>query len=367
MKNKLRLSLVMTAVIAAVVTVIAAVLLYRTSWISLDLNMRSVEFLAGQQAEFWKGRENGYIRVLHTLAEVMGGYNAVPKWERRDCYDKMLKTVIESAEPDMISLYAVWKPNAIDGMDERHIGRVGSGPSGQYAITYTRETGRVKARACDDIVNIMAHISGPGAKRDRVDNPVFQKANGKETLTLRMSVPIIGAGSNEVVGSVGCDLDVDIIQRVIENTIKTNDKIDMAVVYSGNGTILAHFMPERVGKKIFDVDVELGDSMPEVFTSIQNGIVFRDTKYFPSLRENIGFVISPFQIGNSDQKLAVLIGVSESNIFNEVRAVTINIIILTVLALALAAVIVYFVLNKATKPVVRMTKTMKVISLEKQS
>jgi signal transduction histidine kinase len=78
------------------------------------------------------------------------------------------------------------------------------------------------------------------------------------------------------------------------------------------------------------------------------------------------FVIKPFQVGNSDQRLAVLIGVSEANIFKEVRDTTRHIIILAALALALSAIIVYFVLNKITKPTIKMTKIMKVIPLREQ-
>jgi methyl-accepting chemotaxis protein len=366
MKIKQRLSLVITVIMALVETFIVSILLHRTSWINLDLNMRNVEYLASQQAEFWKGKGDAYIRALRTLADVMSYYDTLPKQERRDRYDKMLKSVLESSEPDMVSLYMVWKSNAIDGMDERYIGRVGSNPSGQYAIAYIRETGRIKARTSDDIENIMAHISGPNARRDRVDNPKPQKVNGKDTFTFRMSVPIIKAGANEVVGSVGCVLDIGIIQRVVDNMVKINDIIDMAVVYSGNGTILAHVIPERIGKKIFDVDVELGDSIPLIFMAVQNGTAFRDTKYIPALHENIGFVIKPFQIGNSDQKLAILIGAGESKIFKEVRNIATHIIILAVLTLALSAVIVYFVLNNITKPIIKKTKTVKVIPLKEQ-
>ena len=33
------------------------------------------------------------------------------------------------------SLYSIWKPNAVDGMDSRFIGRAGSSPTGQYALS----------------------------------------------------------------------------------------------------------------------------------------------------------------------------------------------------------------------------------------
>jgi len=351
MKIKPNLSLWVIAVMAVVVTGTASVLLHRASSISLDLNMKNVEFLAGQQAEFWKGREDGYIRALHTLAEVMGGYETVPKEERRDRYDWILKSAFE-AEQDMVSLYMVWKPNAIDGMDERYIGRAGSSPTGQYAIAYSRETGRICAHASDDIENLMAHISGPNARKDRVANPTPQKINGKDTLTFTMSVPIISTRTNEVVGGVGCVLPIDTIQSGIEHIIKTNEMINMEVMYSGNGTIMAHFIPERIGKNIFEADLELGDSIPRVFSAIQDGAAFSDTKYAPAFQENIGFVMKPFQIGNSDQHMAVLIGAFESDIFKEARTITRYTMLLAVIVLALSAIVVYFVLKNVSKPVV---------------
>jgi len=37
-------------------------------------------------------------------------------------------------QPDFIRKFTAWKPNAIDGMDSRYIGRVGSTGSGQTAF-----------------------------------------------------------------------------------------------------------------------------------------------------------------------------------------------------------------------------------------
>jgi len=361
MKIKLRMGLLVITIMAVVVTIITSVLLHRTSYISLDLNMKSLEYLAGQQAAFWKGREDGYIRVLHTLADVMSDYESLPRGERRNRYDDMLESALES-EQNMVSLYTVWKPGAIDGMDERYIGRVGSSPTGQYAITYTRETGRIMARTSGDIENMIAYITGPNARKDRVGNPEFRMVNGKETLTFIVSVPIISDTTKDVVGGVGCVLNAGLIQPVIMNTVKTNDIIRVAAMYSDNGTILAHFMPDRIGKKIFDIDMELGDSMPDVFAAIQNRTTLHATIFDPNIRENVGFVLKPFEIGNSGQNMAILIGTSESYIFKEVKAITRYIIILAALALSFLCVIVYYAFTKVTQPVVKATETLKDIS-----
>jgi len=361
MKIKLRLSLLIIAIMAVVVTGIASILLRRASFISLDLNMRGLEFLAEQQAEFWKGRENGYIRALRTIADVMSDYETIPKEERRDRYDQIIKSALES-EQNMVTLYMVWKPNAIDGMDEDYIGRVGSSPTGQYAISYTRETGQIRARTSIDIADSMAHINGPDARRDRMGNPEPKMVNGKEALTFILAVPIISDSTDEVVGSVGCVLNFGVIQPILQDTIRTHEIINVAAMYSDNGTIVAHFIPERIGKKVFDVDVELGKSIPEVFRAIQDATTFKDTVYDPNLRENIGFVVKSFEIGNSDQNLAILIGASESYIFKEVKAITRFTIILAGIALALAAGIVYFAFNRVTKPIITVAETLKDIS-----
>jgi methyl-accepting chemotaxis protein len=218
------------------------------------------------------------------------------------------------------------------------------------------------AHTSGDIENIMAYVTGPNAKKDRVENPTPQIVNGKEIMTFLMSVPIISDSTDEVVGRVGCVLNVDLIQPILLNTIKTNDIINVAVIYSGDGTIMAHFIPERIGKKIYDVDMEVSSCMTEVVSAIQNGSTFRTTVYDPNLHENVGFVLNSFPIGNSSQHMAVLIGATEEYIFKEVKAITRYTIILAVLALSLSAVIVYFAFNRVTKPIIKVAETLKDIS-----
>jgi methyl-accepting chemotaxis protein len=209
---------------------------------------------------------------------------------------------------------------------------------------------------------MMAHITGPNAMKDRVSNPLPRTINGIDTMTFIMSVPIIDDITGEVAGGVGCVLAIDGMQPIVENVIKTNEIIDIAVVYSGNGTILAHFKPERIGKKMSDVDVELGDSIPAIYAAIQSGSMFEGSVHDPAHDVKVWFVMKPFQIGNSDHNLAVLIGASESYIMREVNAITRFTIILTVIALALNSAITFFTLNKVTKPIVKVADTLRDIS-----
>jgi len=363
MKIKFKLSIVVIAIMAVVVTGIATLLLQQASKSTLQLSLRSQEYLANARAEFWKGREDGYIRALTTLANVMGDFESINPEERRDRYDAMLKSALDE-EPTMVALYTVWKPNALDGMDEQYIGRTGSGPKGQYATAWGKETGSTTKRVTTDINNAMEHITGPNAFKDRVNEPAIRKINGVDKYTLRMLVPITNNNKNneEVVGALGCVLDMDAMQKIVENTIKTNNEIDMIVLYSNSGTILAHYKPERIGKNMLDVDVELGDIRRPMLEAMKNGDTYEGQIYEPSLQDNLRFAMKTVQIGDSDFSISVLIGASESHVLKEIRAITRFTVILASIAILATAAIIFVVLGYVTKPIVTVTDTLKDIS-----
>jgi methyl-accepting chemotaxis protein len=116
----------------------------------------------------------------------MSEYENVPAIQRRDKFDSILRYTI-IYEPTIINLYTVWKPNAVDGMDAQYIGRTGSGPTGQYAITYTRESGKISSRTTVDIDASMAYFDGPNPTKDRVEHPIPRKIDGKDTHLLGKS------------------------------------------------------------------------------------------------------------------------------------------------------------------------------------
>jgi len=363
MKIKFKLSIVVIAIMAVVVTGITSILLWQSSKNTLQLSLRSQEHLASSSAEFWKGQENGYIRALTTLANVMGDFETVKPEERRDKYDAMLKSAIDE-ESQMIVMYTVWKPNALDGMDKQYIGRPGSSPTGQYAMAWSKETGSTKKRLTSDIDNVMAHITGPNAFNDNIYEPTLLNIKGVDKYTIKIIVPITNNNKNneEVVGALGCVLAIDTMQSIAEKTIKTNDEIDMIIIYSNAGTILAHYKPERVGKNILDVDVELGDSRKDIIDAIRKNTTYQGKVYDPFLNDTIRFAANPFHIGNSNSNWMVLLGVSESHILKEIRAITKFTVILAVISILTTAVIFFIVLGYITKPIVKVTETLKDIS-----
>jgi len=361
MKIKIKLSVMVIAIIAVILTVVAVILLRQASEISISLSKRAIDNLAAQRGAYWQGREDGLYRVARTLANVFGDFEDDPAERRRDMYDSMMQSVTRS-ETTIYQVYAVWKPNAVDGMDSRYIGRPGCTPTGQYAAAFRMENGQANVTLTSDVADAMAYLTGPNARNDRYEHPVARNIDGKDTFYFRIMVPIINRRNNEVVGGVGCLCVIDAIQPTIENTIKTREDISAAAIYSSNGFIIGSYMPERVGKQLLDVDAIYGEHIQAANQAVQKGEEFVCSSYSPALKSNVEITVMPFPMGNSGKSWSVMIAATQSYILKEVNVMTRFTIIIAAIAIILAAIIVYFVLNGTTKPIVNVADTLKDIS-----
>jgi methyl-accepting chemotaxis protein len=362
MKLKFKFSIIVISIMVVIVAAIAIPLLREASSISMSLSIRSIKYLTEEQAVYWKGIQDGHILVLRTMADMMSQYENMPAETRRDRFDDMLLGTI-TYNPDLINVYTVWKPNAVDGADARYIGRTGSGPDGQYTITYTRETCLIQSRTTTDINGSMAYLNGPNSKKDRVELPFFrQLASGKDTYLLRLMVPIVNPRTNETVGGVGCLLDIGIIQQYVSQTIKNYEEIAALTVFANNGFILGHLVPDRVGKMLRDVETIFGPYMDEAAKAVEEGTKYQCHTYSPVLKSDVELIILPFNIGNSDMTWSVMIVTTDSYILAEAESITTFTIILAVIAIAASAVVFFFVLSGVTKPIVMVTEKLKDIA-----
>jgi methyl-accepting chemotaxis protein len=262
----------------------------------------------------------------------------------------------------MITLYTIWKPDAIDGMDEYFLDRSGSSEQGQYAVTFTRETGNITIRASADIHDAMAYFDGDALTRERVENPIKRTVNGNDAYLLRLMVPIVNPYTNEVVGGVGCLLTIDVIQSIMEQVIHDHDEITLMVMYANDGFILGHVFPDRIGKNMADVDIEFGNIMNDALNAVNNGASFTGSVYNPTLDTDLELIIQSFRIGNSDMTWSILIGTAKKFILKEINKMSHFTVILTLLAVVIAAVTIFFVMGLITKPIINVTDTLKDIS-----
>ncbi len=364
MKIKFKLSLIVIAIMLAVVAGISVLLLNQASSISTELSIRGIRYLAREQAQYWKGREDGIIRALHTVGAAMEDFETVEPELRRNRFDSLLHGTL-IGEPLLVSIYAVWRPNAVDGMDAEFIGREGSTPTGQYAIQYTQDGSIVTASTLPqaDINTAIANMDGPTARIDMAFDPVPARVGGKDTYLIKIAIPVINPGNGQTVARVGCLFTIDAIQPSVEELIRNHgEEISAFSIYSQNGFIMGSYIAERVGRNLTEVDTIYGDYIQEASRAVAEGREFECKSYAPQLRTNVEIVTVPFQIGNSNKYWTVMIGAAESYILREVNAMTRFTIILAIIAIVVTAVIVFFTLSSTTKPIVTVAETLKDIS-----
>jgi len=360
MKIKIKLSIMMIAIVAVVAGGIAIIELQKASEIALSLAKDKTMYLARQRAQYWDGRLNGYISTLQALSNIFNFYESIPVDDRRQQFEDNIEGMFEDT-PDFVRLGTIWKPNAIDGQDAKNIGRSGSTPTGQFAFTMSRDTGTITEGASLLVNDAMALLDGPNSKVVNMSDPIAIKNLGKDTFAVTIYVPIINKRLNEAVGVVIGRLDIGMIQPLVEKTIKDLDEVTSAVIYTSNGFILANYMPEFIGKQI-DEETQYGKQLNDVKAAMKDAKEWEGTEFDPELKTNMVMAIANIPIGASPTTWSVMIGSTEDYILRDVNSLKTFVIMLASIALVVAVVIIYFVLNSTTAPIVRVADTLKDIS-----
>ncbi|MDR2941228.1 MAG: methyl-accepting chemotaxis protein [Treponema sp.] len=361
MKIKFKLSIIMIAIVLVIGGSIAVIELVTASGIAMDLAKQKTMYLARQRAQYWDGRMGTYIKILETLSNVMNFYEGINANVRRKQFEDSMRSVFED-EHDFVRMFTVWKPNAIDGMDASNIGRLGSTPTGQFAFALTRESGQIQVITSAVVNEVMEHINGPDKTMVSIGDPAMTNVAGKDVYIIRVIVPIINKRINEVVGGIGCQLDISMIQARVDQTIKNFEEVSALSVYTNSGFVMGSYVSERIGKKMAEAEVQFGSYINEAVEAVKTGKEYECFSYSPALQTNIQIAIANIPIGSSKTTWSIMVGSTEDYILKEVNQLRTIVIIVASVALVIAVVIIYFVLNSTTKPIVNVALTLKDIS-----
>jgi methyl-accepting chemotaxis protein len=332
------------------------------SGLTIGLNKDAIDYLGSWRATYWENREDQRLQTLRVMANQMADYEDIPPETRRDEFERMMTSVLKGND-QIITIYSIWKPNAIDGRDAANIGRPGSSPTGQFAAAVSRETGSITLRASADVDGTMEYVNGPNARKERALDPEARTVNGKDVWVIRFMVPIINSRTNEVVGGIGTYLDIAPIQGRVLETVKTNDIIARLAVIDDSGFIYANDQPERVGKNLRDAEAAiLGDNMEDAFAVIKGGESKQFSGYSPVLQSNVQIDFSPLQIGDSGKYWSIMVVATEEFMLLEVKSMQRFAIILGVILVIVAAAVVFIVLTGTVKPIINVANTLKDIA-----
>jgi methyl-accepting chemotaxis protein len=329
----------------------------------MESALESQERLAGEEALIIKAQYERCLQIVDLLATLMADYDSVDPGRQRIRFDQLLSSTIESEE-QLVAIYAVCYPNTIDaGWDETFAGTLGNTQDGQYASWYTRQWGTLEHLTYNDAETVIAISNGPRAREDIIYNPEPASVAGRDTLTFKISAPIIHRASGQVLGRVGVIVDADFIQTVLIDALAANDEVEAMVVFSDNGTIVASGVPEQVGSFIDAATAPLfANNLKAAQDAVANGEKVRFSLHSLVLDMDLETILYPFPIGETGVNWTLMLGI-ETDVINA----GINRMILFTLVIAAACVVISILIiiaaaGRISKPVVDMAAILEEVS-----
>jgi methyl-accepting chemotaxis protein len=357
MKLKMKLTLIVSSLLAIVVLSVALLLIFWARSMEIEAAYENLENMTGLYATTMKNEYENYLITTYTLADIMTFYRNVPVAERRNRYDSYLYDTMES-NPQFRGMFTIWNPNVIDGRDAEFANTPGTDSSGRYMTWYTRRDGSLEKRSLTAYNYYNDVITETNLNEPTISSPYFSAVvdSNAKVLVTRISCPI-RTGSGEIIGRVGVIVDFSATSAAL-SAIKPYNT-GRAILYANDGTIAAHYREDMIGKNLRDKEsvAILGEKMAtDIETSIKSGK--------PLSGNNNGRIFEsyPFYIGSSTTAWSLLSSVPEKDILAEVNTLTKITIIITAVALIIAAVITIFVSGSITKPIVNVARTLKDIS-----
>jgi methyl-accepting chemotaxis protein len=356
MKLKFRLSLIVIVIMVVVVAGISIILLTRASNMQMTTARTSQTRLAAYEGRRIQGRYDNYMKVAVSLANTFAEFGTLPVEDRRILLADNMDAILKHEE-DILGIFAVLKPNVLDGLDAQFAGQIGSSPTGQFIPWHHKMNGPVEFASFADYETVVL------GSRETAGHPYVRKIQGKDTMIVRLTTPIFHPATKEVIGCIGVNCDLDALQNIVDQVIEEEKEVAFMAVYTDDGTILSSLVPERTGKNIREVDNGLfTNHMNEVINAINKGEQIAVAEYSPVLGTDLEIVMRPFTIGTADTPWTMGIGTPKNIILAEVNAMETFTIIVVIIAVVIAMLIIYFVVGSTTKPIVNVALTLKDIS-----
>jgi methyl-accepting chemotaxis protein len=351
MKLKYRLSIIVIAMMVAVVSAISVILLTRARALQTEAAEANLENMTGLYSKDLQVQYEIYLDAINTLAQAMDGYEAMDPDGRRVWFTNIIRSVLES-NPTFMGIYMVWKPGVIDGRDLDYADTPGSDSSGNFIPYVTRESGTITVETFPDWETALAEL------RDipTISDPEQVTINGQTTLVSHIVVPIVPNGAGSTVGLLGIYLNLDDSQAIVTELKPYGT--GRALLISNNGMVAAHYDASKRGQSLEQVILAIvgQDGIDKTREALRTGK--------PVIFVNNGRIccVYPFYVGKTDTPWAFMSSVEESTVLAAVHSMTRLTIILALIAIAAVTIIMYFIAAGITKPIVNVALTLKDIS-----
>ena len=333
-------------------------------------------FLASSSAN--KAREDAELLAVTTVTEIgsevkmlideniqaMQGINSlIQKMDRtapnaRDIISLTMEASLATT-PDMASAWIAFEPNAFDNRDADFAGKDGYNKTGRFIVCYINDNGVIK-RTNDvnaDTISKGDYYQVPlKTGKDVLGAPyTFTYSSGRTTLISEASIPIIIDG--RVIGVVGADFDYTNIQKFGQDIHAISKGTTFSII-SDSGVIIYSPNKDFIGKNMGDI-IKGRPYENDVMSAIRDGKLFQDVNIAVMTGEKALRIFSPVATAIDGSHLCINAVVPETDILEDVGAMTRSTIFVALIGLAVVAVVVIFISSTIVRPIMLMVGIMR--------
>jgi methyl-accepting chemotaxis protein len=297
--------------------------------------------------------------AAETLAKVLAQYTSMIVANRRNMLNVILEGVAQE-NPDVLGIWAIMEPDVLEGDDRQYLGTRGADASGRFAPYYYWNNGTLRLKTMDD------NPSGQNYYRLAMTNnattlldPYTTVLEGRTILKSTIAAPVRANG--RPVGVVGIDFTMDNIQKISQATKPFPDSV--TAVFANDGTVAGHFDPSRIGKNGRETEADMnGPYLNDFLKSIKDGQYFGFERHIPAMGTSVTIWTIPIKVGTSTAAWSFAVGNIQSTVMEPVYDMIRIAIEIFFIAIALVSAAAIFLSRSISRPIVKVTNTLKDIS-----
>ena len=357
MSLKIRLTAIIFAMVTVIIAILAVITITTSSSLQTETAYLYTDALAGEKGNAISRRIEAFTSYGKILSEIFNEYETTPEEIRRENFDDFMEAIIQQNER-IIGIWTAWLPNTIDSYDAR---------LGQYHTYFTRRNTGKPELISDGYEGWQGFLASMSDK-PVISPPVWRDVFGYGNVpVISIMYPVIN-NSNRLVGLIGINY-VSAMQVIVQEIVEeVYDGEGIGAVYASDGTIVAHYIEDRVKDNINTNEGEknlLGEDHAQVVQWIRTSgskEVLSIDRYSPVYKTDLHLIYFPIEISGMETSWTLLLGIPKSVIDKPIIDMTRTTVIFAVIILVIAAVITFLIASGIVKPITKVALTLKDIS-----
>jgi methyl-accepting chemotaxis protein len=359
---KIKFSGIMIALGLFCAGAVGLTMLFKSSETISDISSKYIKNVFGVSAVTIEKFLEDYWYVTETSAHALEAYDGLSPDSRRTYINSMLKNIVAKYS-DIQAAWCIWETDVLEGNDRAYASVPGSQPNGRFAPYWFRSGNKIEMVLLEgtdvpDGGEMYQFIKSTGEMM--LLEPYEYEVGGKMVLMTSISAPIYTADRSRLLGVAGVDISIAKIQE-ISQAVKPFDGT-LTGIWSNEGIIAGHFNIDNIGKKVYEADKELyGPYLDDYLKALKEGREFSFSIKLPKLGNQTLFFM-PVKVGTSTTPWGFGVALPTSTIMAPVyKMIKLSIIVTLVITVLIVLLSALFA-NSITKPLIKVTNTIKDIS-----